>query len=215
MHNIYVGNDIVAYKHIRCIGKWKEERFLQKILVPTEIEQLHLQVNKDAYLWTLWTLKEAAYKLSCFLGNRNKFHANHFLVSADKQINNIIASSNYDFCNYKNASTRDYYLSTIQFNATTFYGCTLITHEMVHSLVGESTDFSKCIWDIAKHSNYNKNDYSNEVRLFTKEKLQEQGVAIDSINKDKDGIPFVQLKDKQKFISLSHDQQFVSFAFMP
>jgi hypothetical protein len=37
---MFVGNDIVGYKHTRCVGKWRNELFLKKILQPHEIELL-------------------------------------------------------------------------------------------------------------------------------------------------------------------------------
>jgi phosphopantetheinyl transferase (holo-ACP synthase) len=210
---MFVGNDIVAYKHARCIGKWQNENFVNKVLTLLEQTQLQVQTNKDAYLWMLWTLKEAAYKLSCFLGNRNKFHAIQFevrhgtiiqdqdIVTLHLPINNLSTIPIHQLC------------STIKFGNNFFYGKTIITHDCIHSLVFDGEDMSNCLWGIDTHNNYNKNDYSKEVREFTYGNLKDQGIIIESIEKDNDGIPFVHYQSKEKYISLSHDQQFVSFAY--
>ncbi len=72
------GNDIVAWQHPRCVGKWQNRRFLEKTCTPKEIQQLETAPNPDLLLWACWAAKEAAYKLSCFLGNRNGFIARRF-----------------------------------------------------------------------------------------------------------------------------------------
>jgi phosphopantetheinyl transferase (holo-ACP synthase) len=210
---MFVGNDIVAYKHARCIGKWQSENFVKKVLTPLEQKQLQLQTNKDAYLWMLWTLKEATYKLSCFLGNRNKFHAIQFEV----QDGNIIQDDDIVVLHLPVTNLTPILLhqhpSTIKFRNQFFYGKTIIAHDCIHSLVLDEQELTNCLWGIDTHNNYNKNDYSKEVREFTYGNLKAQGIIIDSIEKDKDGIPFVNYQSKEKYISLSHDQQFVSFAY--
>lgn len=209
MHHI--GNDIVAYKHKRCIGKWRDARFLQKILTEKEITQLQLQTNKDAYLWMLWTLKEAAYKLSCFLGNRNKFHAIQFEIEYTSLLTDELVLQSLHYPIVIDMSL-PYLLSEVKYDGQSFFGKTLITNECVHSTVSDSAS-ADFLCAITVHSNYNKNDFSTEVRNFAKEFLLKSKIEFSQIEKDKDGIPFVTLNNKQQYISLSHDQQFVSFAF--
>jgi 4'-phosphopantetheinyl transferase superfamily len=210
---MFAGNDIVAYKHTRCIGKWQNENFVKKVLTPLEQNQLQLQTNKDAYLWMLWTLKEAAYKLSCFLGNRNKFHAIQFEVQEGSIIkDDDIIALHLPVTNLTTIPLHHHY-SAIKFGTHFFYGKTYIAHDCIHSIVFNEEKECNCIWAIDSHNNYNKNDYSKEVREFTYVSLKAQGIIIDSIEKDKDGIPFVTYPSKEKYISLSHDQQFVSFAY--
>ncbi len=210
---MFVGNDIVAYKHKRCIGKWQNENFVKKVLTPLEQTQLQGQTNKDAFLWTLWTLKEAAYKLSCFLGNRNKFHAIQFEVQDCSIIHDDdIITLQLPVTNLTTSSLHQY-VSKIKFSNQLFYGNTIVAHDCIHSLVFDKADEMNCIWGIDTHNNYNKNDYSKEVREFTNSNLKAQHIIIESIEKDIDGIPFVNYQSNKKYISLSHDQQFVSFAF--
>jgi phosphopantetheinyl transferase (holo-ACP synthase) len=212
---MFVGNDIVAYKHTRCLNKSNDIHFLQKILQPLEIESLHLQINKDAFLWTLWTIKEATYKLSCFLGNRQKFHPLQFLVTNTEIIDDDeVQHFNFPLNNI-NAPYTHTYKAIVHFENQLFYSKTLITHQFIHSLViPQNTNWETITWAIGEHENYNKNDYSNEVRAFTKHELIAQHKAVINFEKDKDGIPFVHFATTEKYISLSHDQQFVSFGFV-
>jgi phosphopantetheine--protein transferase-like protein len=210
---MFIGNDIVAYKHVRCLNKWQQERFLEKILRPEEIKQLHVQHNKDAFLWSLWTLKEAAYKLSCFLGNRNKFHAKQFTVRHLSLINNeMVQHIDLPGTNVNNPAVHNYH-TTVQYEDKLFFGKTLIAYQFVHSLVTDEASLQNDLWAIGIHNNYNKDDYSAEVRSFAKQEMNEQLVFFNAIEKDKDGIPYVVTDASAQYISLSHDQQFVSFAY--
>jgi phosphopantetheinyl transferase (holo-ACP synthase) len=209
----YIGNDIVAYKHIRCLEKWKDHHFLNKILLADEQKQLQFQKNKDAYLWKLWTLKEAAYKLSCFLGNRSKFHALDFTVECNYLIKDadIHIVNEYPFYIENKIPQIS---SKVYFQDHIFIGNSFITHQFVHSAVTNMLNENTVYNAIAQHSNYNKNDFSNEVRLFTIAELAKQNIFTQEIKKTIDGIPFIEHNGKQSFISLSHDQQFVSFAYV-
>jgi phosphopantetheinyl transferase (holo-ACP synthase) len=210
---VYAGNDIVAYKHQRCLSKWKDERFLLKILQTHEIENLYKQTNKDAYLWMLWTLKEAAYKLSCFLGNRKKFHPKTFCISDIDVIDDAtVQHIEFDKNNIALQCIGNIE-STIMFEEQVFNGATLIAHEFVHSVVCNKKGLENLCYAIGKHNNFNKNDYSNEVRTFAIQELLKNKITIDTIYKDEDGIPFIVVNGTEKYISLSHDQQFVSYAY--
>ncbi len=211
---MYVGNDIVAYKHSRCLNKWQDKHFLQKILQPIEINNLAVQTNKDAYLWALWNLKEAAYKLSCFLGNRNKFHPIQFSVTNIVDFEDTMVQ-HIDFSNSKIAfAPHCNIISEINFEDKAYFGKTILTHQFIHSLVSGFPVNENVHSSIGEHSNFNKNDYSNEVRSFAKQQLALKNIVFDNIEKDKDGIPFIMQNGKPQYISLSHDQQFVSYAFV-
>jgi phosphopantetheinyl transferase (holo-ACP synthase) len=210
---MYIGNDIVAYKHTRCLGKWQQDIFLEKVLQPDEITQLLLQDNKDAFLWSLWTLKEAAYKLSCFLGNRKKFHALQFSIQQMPFITNaMVQHISLPSTNLSGPAIHQLQ-TTVQFNDQVFFGHTSISFEFVHSLVTDTESMHDQVWAIGLHNHYQKNDYSAAVRSFAKQKLNEQGLFFNAIEKDTDGIPYLVFDKTARYISLSHDQQFVSFSY--
>jgi hypothetical protein len=114
-----------------------------------------------------------------------------------------------------NSSNLHAYFSQVVYDNKLFLGKTLITHKAIHSLVLDEINIEEnLVWAISEHNNYNKNDYSAEVRAFTKQQLLQQAINVHAIEKDNDGIPYIIQKDKANYISLSHDQQFISFAYV-
>jgi phosphopantetheinyl transferase (holo-ACP synthase) len=210
---MYIGNDIVAHHHPRCIGKCDDPYFLNKILTPDEVDFLSRSAQKHELLWVYWTIKEAAYKLSCFLGNRNKFHAKQFSVSLESSFLDeaiFLEHENQALINEHKAS------ATVQFEGVLFYAKTLVTPHFVHSMAAPTAADFEGFVSITSHKSIDKNDYSSQVRQFTKQRLRHFGVQYESIKKDKDGIPFLVYNGGlEKYISLSHDQQFISFVFRP
>jgi len=59
----YVGNDIVDLREPANAGKSRDSRFLKKILTVAEIDFVQNAGNPDKALWSLWACKEAAYKV--------------------------------------------------------------------------------------------------------------------------------------------------------
>lgn len=58
-----VGNDIVDLNHPHAKEKSKDLRFLKRVFLPDEERQILASHEPDTMLWTLWTGKEAAYKV--------------------------------------------------------------------------------------------------------------------------------------------------------
>ena len=59
----YIGNDVVDLISPENRQKSTDSRYLKKILTDTEIEQVRCSDNPDATLWSIWACKEAAYKV--------------------------------------------------------------------------------------------------------------------------------------------------------
>jgi phosphopantetheinyl transferase (holo-ACP synthase) len=59
----HIGNDIVDWREPLNAGKSQDSRFLKKILTAAEIEVVQNAKNPDAVLWSLWSCKETAYKV--------------------------------------------------------------------------------------------------------------------------------------------------------
>lgn len=57
-----VGNDIVDL-NLAQRNAWRQKRFLDKVLVPSEQEALKNSSDPARLLWVLWSMKESAYKL--------------------------------------------------------------------------------------------------------------------------------------------------------
>ncbi len=211
---MYCGNDVVAYTHPRCINKHLNVAFLHKVFNTTE-QQYILQQNatyQNIALWCLWSLKESAYKLSCFNGNRNTYNTNAYIV----QVISPIVSGNIIHTVHNNSTlpTTAYINSVIMYNHTPYYGSTLITPKYIHSTVHSTPNAHNTIWAVQDHALSNKNDFSVAVRAFAIAQLAQHNVHVTSIHKDADGIPYVTLHNgTSKYISLSHDMEFAAFAY--
>jgi phosphopantetheinyl transferase (holo-ACP synthase) len=59
----YVGNDLVDLKELANAGKSQDSRFLRKILTDAEVEFVQSAENPDEALWSFWVCKETAYKV--------------------------------------------------------------------------------------------------------------------------------------------------------
>ena len=59
----HIGNDIVDLREPANAGKSRDSRFLKKILTVAEIEFVQNAENPDKALWSLWACKETAYKV--------------------------------------------------------------------------------------------------------------------------------------------------------
>ncbi len=59
-----VGNDVVDLRDPRCVGKWRDERFLARILTGAEASAVRASSDPDVALWLAWAGKETAYKIA-------------------------------------------------------------------------------------------------------------------------------------------------------
>lgn len=57
-----VGNDVVDLKDPENIGKSMDDRFLGRVFTAGERERIARAPSSDAFLWSFWAAKEAAYK---------------------------------------------------------------------------------------------------------------------------------------------------------
>jgi hypothetical protein len=57
-----VGNDVVDLTDPRCHGKGTDERFLRRVLAPSEREAVSAASDADLAVWRFWAAKEAAFK---------------------------------------------------------------------------------------------------------------------------------------------------------
>jgi phosphopantetheinyl transferase (holo-ACP synthase) len=211
------GNDIVAWKHPRCINKSQHTRFLEKTCVPAEISKIQTAENPDLLLWTMWALKEAAYKLSCFMGNRNGFIARRFeteFISGEIRVSgkNTIPLSNIGLPVEQVVSNWK-----IQSGNEIFSGAVLATENWIHALAApEEQQLAQVYWGINKNTLNQTDNDTEAVRVFTLEQLNLRcNDTFVSIEKDKDGIPFLTTgNDDCPYISLSHDDGYLAFAFL-
>jgi phosphopantetheinyl transferase (holo-ACP synthase) len=210
------GSDIVAWRHPRCANKSGNIRFLEKTCSPAEIQQIQQAENPDLLLWSFWALKEAAYKLSCFLGNRSGFVARRFETEwiPESKINTSSVVLN---CMVKGVSMEDAVGGmAIGTGNDIFWGAVQATEKYIHAwAVPQPEQFSEIYWGVQSMA-VGKKEESEFVRIFALQHLNRQfNNRFISIEKDADGIPYLQTANRANpYISISHDQGFLAFSFL-
>jgi phosphopantetheinyl transferase (holo-ACP synthase) len=58
-----LGNDIIDLSKAKFQSNWRRKGYLDKIFNPEEQGQLFKSGNPDQFVWLLWSMKEAVYKI--------------------------------------------------------------------------------------------------------------------------------------------------------
>jgi len=58
-----IGNDVIDIDLAKTESNWKRKGFLDKIFTFSEQLQIHHAENHELMVWSLWSRKEAAYKI--------------------------------------------------------------------------------------------------------------------------------------------------------
>jgi phosphopantetheinyl transferase (holo-ACP synthase) len=188
-----VGHDIVWTGSARCKGKAADARFLEKVCTPAEQQYIRTSADADAALWLIWSAKEAAYKLSCFLGNRAKFSWKKFEVHPGAGGNTV--------------------QSKVRFQQSVFFCRTFIRTSHICSVAMQCNDFEKILHGIAPVTRATSAAAHQYARESIAKHLLRDAEALQVI-KDEYGIPSLRdnLTGMAVPLSLSHDGPFVSFA---
>jgi phosphopantetheinyl transferase (holo-ACP synthase) len=81
MSPVFVGNDVVDLGDPRTQGRFKDERFVSRVLAPAELEAVRTAPDPDLELWCRWAAKEAGFKVvSKLLGSPPVFVHRAFQV---------------------------------------------------------------------------------------------------------------------------------------
>lgn len=118
-----IGNDVIDLSLAKNQNNWQRKGYLTKIF--TELEQLYIRnsPDKDRMVWSLWSRKEAVYKIIIQKGGKRGYYPIK------------IESINADFDN-----------GITVFENNSFYTKTLIFNDLMHSLAVENKeDYSRII----------------------------------------------------------------------
>ena len=75
-----IGNDIVDLKLCRIESNWQRKGFLEKIYTERELILITDSKNQELTVWQLWSIKEAAYKISNRQNSQRVFNPKFFEV---------------------------------------------------------------------------------------------------------------------------------------
>ena len=205
----------------RSKGRSLDTRFIDRVFTLQEQEQIMNGVSPDVLVWSLWAGKETAYKIL------RKVHGNVTAAPRRYEVKMSISENDRDdnrSCISGGVVKTPYDTVSIKiFTEADYIHCIGVT--------GTEQLMRSVIWGIHKGElrEGEENIYSPETASVEIRKMATRGIAtyfqedIENIAilrfKGPDGLgpPKVYIRGKEAIldISLSHDGQFLSYAFMP
>jgi phosphopantetheinyl transferase (holo-ACP synthase) len=129
-----IGNDVVDLVLARKESNWKRKGFLHKLFTTFEQELIQKAPNQEEMVWILWSIKESVYKAY------QRIHFNEGFYPIKIEILQINSKKE----------------SIIQLFGTLFYGKTIVSNDIIKTVVFlNKSDFGKIQY--IKTLNYNKN----------------------------------------------------------
>ena len=203
----YVGCDIVSLTDGGNIKSFNNERYIKKILTDKEFEYYTQSEKKFQIPPLFWSCKESAYKIMLQKGLKSSFSPKLFNVELN---GTETLSENSDFRTE----------SLTYFENQTFFCHSIVEKEFVFTFATTSKqELKNVITHIEKKENFTIENQSistynlllNSIsQHFEKDKLHLK------ITKNMNGNPLIYCDDKILKVpfSVSHDENFVSFAFL-
>lgn len=219
---ISTGNDIVALNAINA-ERTKQFRFYSKILSPAEQDLgVSLQFSAipfERYVWLLWSIKEAAFKYL-------KRNDPDLMFSPSKtEVRNIVLPRkttlkpfDQEWLDQSSFKSDELCESTVTYGPQILYARSLISHELIHSVVSADAQFENVCWGIKSIDSAEYEHQSLDVRSFALAALtkvfQDRPLQI---KKSAVGYPVVLSGRKITNIPLSftHHNHFVGYSFIP
>lgn len=188
------GNDIIDVKVAAKESNWRRKGFLQKVFTPTECNYINVSVEPDKMVWTLWSIKESVYK-----AYTRQFGGRFF---APKKISCILLSDTTITATINERT----YCTTSQITEAYIYTSAKCATSDIAPLV----EFLFCY----KTDNYQRQQeimYKQIINTYAA--ITKQGINQLAIDKNPNGIPFIQNnKDASAIpVSISHHGYFGAF----
>jgi len=115
-----IGNDVVDLDLAARQSNWRRKGYLDKIFTPDEQHYILQAPNPDTVVWTLWTRKEAVYKI---IRQQNGIRGFYPLRIA----------------------TKDFEKGTVRFDYQLFYTQTEVTATSIHTIALLTPTFDQVI----------------------------------------------------------------------
>ena len=115
-----IGNDIVDLAQARRDSNWQRKGFLNKLFTTHEQQLIRTAHDPDAMVWTLWSMKESAYKLVVRNTGRCFFAPRQFVCQVNTSLSITTQGSVFYQCFYKTTSCiTDRYVTSVAFPVDT------------------------------------------------------------------------------------------------
>ena len=132
-----IGNDVVNLTLAKTESNWQRKGFLDKVFTKGEQNIIFGSENQDITVWTLWSRKEAVYKILRQKGESRGFYP--LLIN----------------CSHENG--------LVHYKDSVFYSTTQIRNNCIHTIaVTRVTDF-EYVTDLNQHK---VSIYENEIPFY-------------------------------------------------
>ncbi|ASZ12172.1 4'-phosphopantetheinyl transferase superfamily protein [Chitinophaga pendula] len=218
-----IGNDIVYLSDERSIDRYKEVRFVQKVLTAEEISLIASIDDKHTFLWFLWSLKEAAYKyckrlhptlqFSPLKFSVDGFIAPHPSLLLPSDMLPLLQGNGFDTLPVLHARVR----TPFSLLATR----SIFTSEYVFSVACKDDHaFDNVSWGVKNIAGTDHFTQSAMVRKFLSDHMLQQGSiprdATFYFSKNTAQYPELYINDSRhdSLISFTHDHSFIGYAML-
>lgn len=209
------GNDIVDLR-LTDADRTNQSRFFSKILSPSEQQSALPELPFEQYVWLLWTIKESVYKYFKRLIPDLTFSPPRIVID---QLNfpEIVfnLSSQNEFCE-KDISQNAFYHGKASLVHGTVFFRSIITEDLIVTIVDADPDFSKTHWGIKVCEDTEAENLSAEVRAFSLKRLNSiLSTANLRFEKSQIGYPVLlnQNEELKIPVSFAHHERFVTYCF--
>jgi phosphopantetheinyl transferase (holo-ACP synthase) len=217
---ISTGNDIVALKAIN-IARTKQFRFYSKIISFAE-KELYDQLVADKipfenFVWLLWSVKESAFKFLQRITSDLVFSPSKIiikqLVLPVQQLVTRLEGGETEGCGFDDKTS---YKCTIEFGANRLYSRSIISEELIVSVINHEDNFENTCWGLKAINSAAPAHQSKTVRSFLVNRLN--GLFPDAdlnISKSPSNYPIL-LNGSEEMavpVSLAHHDHFVAYSF--
>jgi phosphopantetheinyl transferase (holo-ACP synthase) len=128
-----IGNDVISIPQSRIESNWKRKGFLEKIFSVEEQELITNALNTEIMVWTIWSMKEAAYKI---YNRQTKIRA-----YIPKKLNCQIVSQN-----------DNYILGKVLCMNSIFYTKSIFTESTIHTIAVTNLNDLESVIEIKKEN---------------------------------------------------------------
>lgn len=119
-----IGNDVIDLARAASESDWRRKGFLEKLFCESEIQLIRSSENSEISVWSLWSRKEAAYKIFNRQTQIRAFNPLYFECSGLGESTQVWYGRNTAFCK------------------------TEITANLVHTVAVAQSDWFSCVREV-------------------------------------------------------------------
>lgn len=190
-----IGNDIIDLKLASIQSNWKRKGFLDKVFTKHEQELIFDSINPFKMVWTLWSMKESAYKIYVQKHNNRFFAPKKIQCQLTSKTNGLVIIYNEE------------YITSSVFDANFIYTTATLNND--RSFINNHFKITNDSYSIQHYECYER----LILVLIEKLGIQKQGIYI---KKNKLGVPKIYQDAKQlkPSFSITHHGNYGGYSIL-